>query len=171
MPRTRVDDLEGWPQIAPPPAVGGLTTCTTHPVAQQLVLTGFLLLFIFLMMNFNGLWPPARDGSAEPSTARSLQGSSWKTWPELMNSPGCGTRRNHFSGTRVQSKSECKAWLDAHRHSVHIMLHYSTSYQEYTINITLVPSVGKHGAALLLFLPLCKFVDVQVKTGGLQAVL
>lgn len=68
MPRTWVDDLEGWTQIAPPSAVDGLTACITHTVAQRLVLTGLLLLLIFLMMNFNGLWPleTAQDGEHWP---------------------------------------------------------------------------------------------------------
>ncbi|TNN57933.1 ADP-ribosylation factor-like protein 5B [Liparis tanakae] len=32
VPRPGVDDLEGRAQIAPPPAAGGPTTCTTHTV-------------------------------------------------------------------------------------------------------------------------------------------
>lgn len=41
MPRTGVDDLEGWTEIAPQ---DDLTTCTTYKVAQPPVFTGLLLL-------------------------------------------------------------------------------------------------------------------------------
>lgn len=41
MPRTGVDDLKGWTEIAPQ---DDLTTCTTYKAAQQPVFTGLLLL-------------------------------------------------------------------------------------------------------------------------------
>lgn len=41
MPRTGVDDLKGWTEIAPQ---DDLTTCTAYKVAQQPVFTGLLLL-------------------------------------------------------------------------------------------------------------------------------
>lgn len=161
MPRTWVDDLEGWTQIAPPPAIDGLTTCTTHTVAQQLVLTGLLLLFIFLMMNFNGLWPLAQDGSTDPLHSSTVAGEQLETWPELMKPPGCGTRsrfytvkeekkiisaglKSRVSPSAKQGGTGCSFTL------IHIMLQH-TSYQEYATNTMSVPSFGKYGAALLLF--------------------
>lgn len=53
MPRPGVDDLEGGVKIASPSAEDGLTTCTTHKVAPQLVLIGLLLLgFFFISLLF-----------------------------------------------------------------------------------------------------------------------
>lgn len=52
MPRPGVDDLEGGVKIASPSAEYGLTTCTTHEVAPQLVLTGLLLLFFNFFIIF-----------------------------------------------------------------------------------------------------------------------
>lgn len=99
MPRPWVDDLEGWTQIAPSSATDGLTTCTTRMVAQQLVLTGLLLLFIFLMMNFNGLRPLETTGGIATSHSFIVTAAlaSAATWLETMNSPGCGTRRRFYS--------------------------------------------------------------------------
>ena len=163
MPRTGVDDLAGWTQIAPPSAVDGLTTCTTHTVAQQLVLTGFLLLlFIFLMMNFNGLWPleTAQDGIIDPLQGFSVTGERVETWPGLMNWPGCWTRRHFLQKKRrrrrgklfqqVKSLSKCKAGL-------HWTLIYTTNISCY---MTLhhikslpwtsrrCPALGEYDAAL-----------------------
>lgn len=67
MPRSWVDDFQSWTQIAPPSAIDGLTTCTTHRAAKNKTV---VLLFLFIFLNNKvGLGPlrTAQYGSTDTS--------------------------------------------------------------------------------------------------------
>lgn len=147
MPRTRVDDLAGWTQIAPPPAVDGLTTCTTCTVAQQPVLN---LTFYFSNDEFltDRTFDPFRGfvvyggahvtGTREPAAGREVA-----FYTKGGRGGGGGEKQNTFSETRVKHASKCKAglhWALIYSH-IHIMLHYITSYQGFAMSIMWVNMV------------------------------